>query len=372
LVVIGTQSGTPHNYVFCYDIDGNKLWEKDLGYGEWSVSVTDDGAYVYAGFDDDFYRFNGSTGTLLNHATIPGVPATYAIWKVRCSSDGSTVLLRTNSDIIITDNVGNVISTYDIIAGNSLHDADISADGNYFTVAYTDGTDKFVTLRNVSSGYEYWTEQTPHTTNVRVDNRGWVFVQINTEENILYSKFGVQIGTWKGNDKYLDISRDGSICLSSWHQAGLLYQIDDIYNCYPDLPRPKAYITDFDGTWYIVEIVNSQQFPAELFEDAPELQPCGLNENSARTWHRFYDENGNPLNGYCDLSGPAALKKLYCNPPAFGEQIIVRLTDRKCNIIYESLPMDISTVCPIGDINGDCAVDFQDLALMAANWLKEM
>ncbi len=371
LVVIGTQGGTASNYVFGYDKDGIKLWENNLGYGEWNVAVSDDGTYVFAAHFDDFYCFNGSSGAVLYHKTIP-VPFPYGIWQVRCTSDGSTVLLRTNSDIIITDYKGNVIHNYDIVSGNSLHSADISPDGKYFAVAYTDGTDYYASLRKVSDDSVYWTNQISSFGSVRVDNRGWVCVQVASDDNIIYSNYGVQIGSWQGYTRHLDTSRDGSICLSSWGSDASLYQIQDIYTCYPDLPRPKTYITDFDGTWYIIEMVNSQQFPDELFEDAPELQPCGLNENSSRTWQQFQDENGNPLNGYCDLSGPSALKTLYCNPPALGDKIVFTLTDRKCNIIYESLPMDITVVCPVGDINGDCAVNFQDLALMAANWLKEM
>ena len=60
---------------------------------------------------------------------------------------------------------------------------------------------------------------------------------------------------------------------------------------------------------YFVE--NFASFPDELFAAAPNLPPCGTNTNAARTWVDFYDTTGKRLNGFCGLSKPGDLNKIW-------------------------------------------------------------
>jgi hypothetical protein len=53
-------------------------------------------------------------------------------------------------------------------------------------------------------------------------------------------------------------------------------------------------------------IVNWNQFSADLFKPAPNLPPCGKNNNSARTWLAIYNSDTNAyIYGYCALDSPA-------------------------------------------------------------------
>ncbi len=58
-----------------------------------------------------------------------------------------------------------------------------------------------------------------------------------------------------------------------------------------------------------LSITNWDIFPDALFTASPELPPCGLNNNAARTWLDILDNNGNRLYGYCAFSTNSNLQK---------------------------------------------------------------
>lgn len=91
---------------------------------------------------------------------------------------------------------------------------------------------------------------------------------------------------------------------------------------------------------YGLSIENWVAFPAELFEPAPDLSPCGLNQNASRTWVDVYDANGDTyLNGFCTLSSPKDLTSIWfvmeqgVIPP---NEVYVLLKDRRQGNIYRS------------------------------------
>jgi len=119
------------------------------------------------------------------------------------------------------------------------------------------------------------------------------------------------------------------------------------YECYSNLPSPDLTLTgseDYtasggDYTRYKLSVTNWNAYPAELFEAAPDLPPCGLNAESSRTWVDIYDTNGNRLYGFCALSSPSELQSLWFavkkgeTPP---KNVYVVLKDRRCNEYYTS------------------------------------
>ena len=110
----------------------------------------------------------------------------------------------------------------------------------------------------------------------------------------------------------------------------------------PDLPKPVlAFLgqEQFEAggkklTRYHFEVANKEEFPAELFAASPDLPACGANTKASRTWVDFYDQSGKKLNGFCALSKPDDLSKIWFAmdrdevPPSW---VYIELTDRKTN-----------------------------------------
>ncbi|HEX8293315.1 MAG TPA: hypothetical protein VF570_16260 [Pyrinomonadaceae bacterium] len=90
---------------------------------------------------------------------------------------------------------------------------------------------------------------------------------------------------------------------------------------------------------YRFGVMNSDQYPAEMFAPAPDLPPCGQNAKSSRTWADLYDQQGKRLYGFCALAKPDDLNSLWfaleetAVPPSY---VYVELTDRATNTKYKS------------------------------------
>ena len=104
-----------------------------------------------------------------------------------------------------------------------------------------------------------------------------------------------------------------------------------------DIPKPVLAFrgTDHNGsgyTQYKFEISNYSEYPAALFEAAPDLPPCGRNPNASRTWIEIFDDQGSYVYGFCALKQPAELQNLWfarrtgADPP---KSIRVVVKDRK-------------------------------------------
>ncbi len=115
----------------------------------------------------------------------------------------------------------------------------------------------------------------------------------------------------------------------------------------PTLPNPILYLTgtevfQLSGKTFIryeYDVFNKDQYPADMFAAAPNLPPCGQNIKASRTWVDLFDERGKRLYGFCALSKPGELNKLYFAlehgviPPSW---IYIEMTDRQTNTKYKS------------------------------------
>lgn len=110
------------------------------------------------------------------------------------------------------------------------------------------------------------------------------------------------------------------------------------------LPTPQlkfAGTEDYEAngqkwTRYKLALVNRSAYADELFTAAPDLPPCGTNENSARTWVDIYNREGRKrIYGFCALKGPAELGHLWfavaqgTPPPA---SVYITILDRRAKI----------------------------------------
>jgi hypothetical protein len=113
------------------------------------------------------------------------------------------------------------------------------------------------------------------------------------------------------------------------------------------LPNPVLYlkITESyqaggkDYIRYRYGVMNSAEYPAEMFAAAPNLPPCGQNAKSSRTWVDFYDQQGKRLYGFCALAKPEDLDTIWFAleegvvPPSY---VYIELNDRATNTKYKS------------------------------------
>jgi hypothetical protein len=87
------------------------------------------------------------------------------------------------------------------------------------------------------------------------------------------------------------------------------------------------------------DVLNKADYPADMFAAAPSLPPCGLNTNASRTWVDFFDAAGHRIYGFCALSKPADLGKIWFAyeegtiPPSY---VYIELNDRQTNTKYKS------------------------------------
>jgi hypothetical protein len=112
-------------------------------------------------------------------------------------------------------------------------------------------------------------------------------------------------------------------------------------------PKPVLYLmqqepyTAGGKNWirYRYDVLNKADYPADMFAAAPSLPPCGSNTNASRTWVDFFDSTGKRLYGFCALSKPADLGKIWFAmeegviPPSY---VYIELNDRQTNTKYKS------------------------------------
>jgi hypothetical protein len=115
----------------------------------------------------------------------------------------------------------------------------------------------------------------------------------------------------------------------------------------PITPNPVLYLTGTNfytangKNWirYSYDVLNKDQYPAEMFAAAPGLPPCGLNTKSSRSWVDFFDSRGKRLYGFCALSKPEDLNGIWFSledgevPPSY---VYIEINDRQTNTKYKS------------------------------------
>ena len=113
------------------------------------------------------------------------------------------------------------------------------------------------------------------------------------------------------------------------------------------IPKPVLYMTRQEHytangkNWvrYRYDVLNKAEYPLEMFAAAPNLPACGNNTNASRTWVDFFDSTGKRIYGFCALSKPDDLGKIWFAmeegviPPSY---VYIELNDRQTNTKYKS------------------------------------
>jgi len=114
--------------------------------------------------------------------------------------------------------------------------------------------------------------------------------------------------------------------------------------CGPPLPTPRVAFLNkvveptFIRYWFTVS--NHASFNNVFFTPSPNLPPCGLNTNAARTWLTIFNGSTNGyIYGYCALPNEAAMAKLWFAVPKSLPQpksFYIKLEDRLCKVTKQS------------------------------------
>jgi hypothetical protein len=121
----------------------------------------------------------------------------------------------------------------------------------------------------------------------------------------------------------------------------------------PVLPNPVLYFTGMEyftaggqkSIRYSYDVLNKDQYPAEMFAAAPALPPCGKNTKSSRSWVDLFDSRGKRLYGFCALAKPEDLSGIWFAlpetevPPSY---VYIEINDRQTNTNYKSNLADTS------------------------------
>ena len=114
------------------------------------------------------------------------------------------------------------------------------------------------------------------------------------------------------------------------------------------VPNPVLYLTGIESysvngqnfIRYRYDVLNKDQYPADMFAAAPNLPPCGSNTSSSRSWVDFFNGRTNArLYGFCALGSPNNLGQIWFSvpdgtvPPSY---VYIKITDRQTNTTYQS------------------------------------
>ena len=109
------------------------------------------------------------------------------------------------------------------------------------------------------------------------------------------------------------------------------------------------------GSLNTIPVANWEVFPKDLFAAAPELPPCGSNNNASRTWVLIYNQDGTRLYGFCGLEDPSNLQNIWVSTPVDDQCIItglyIEIWDRACNLTYISNILNIAQCSNEGNAN---------------------
>ena len=113
------------------------------------------------------------------------------------------------------------------------------------------------------------------------------------------------------------------------------------------LPNPVLYfmgaeyftINGVNMVRYKFDVLNKDNYPADMFAASPNLPPCGVNTKASRTWVDIYDQRGKRLYGFCALGKPGDLNGIWFALPADTvppSYVYIEMNDRQTNTKYKS------------------------------------
>lgn len=118
------------------------------------------------------------------------------------------------------------------------------------------------------------------------------------------------------------------------------------FECYQDLPKPELALTAWeqndDAILFRMTILNSSAYPTELFAPALDLPACGGRPGAPRTWVNIYlaESQVYPICTPDPLSVLDKVQFRITDDATLLSTLYIKLTDRLCNLTYESDPID--------------------------------
>lgn len=103
-------------------------------------------------------------------------------------------------------------------------------------------------------------------------------------------------------------------------------------------------------TRHLLRVTNWASYPGELFAPSPDLSPCGLNGNAARTWVDIFDADTNTrIYGFCAIAAPNELADLWFAVPQGTPSptaVYVTLVERRLGFVFRSNEVAVPSAQP--------------------------
>ena len=222
IVLIGGQG---NGSVFALSKEGQLLWsDQQQNCVSQQIAVTDDGNRIFAASSSSLFCYDYS-GNLLWQQNIN--TRDWQIWGISIAVDGSKILLRTNSDIILCDGNGNgnEIAFFDIVEGNSLVSGALSSTGGQFAVSYHDNNSDtyYVSSYDIGTGQTLWRKNVDYYGYVCFDQYGNLFATVNGYENHIWDNQGNLLTSWVYGGNNIDVANSGMTCIVGASSEATVY-----------------------------------------------------------------------------------------------------------------------------------------------------
>lgn len=374
--------GTQNKGIICINSAGVHQWSFSEATfpGEVNVHKPNDANVLYIAARQYFKRLDLNTMAITTDVAIDA--RTWSIWDIDSSNDGSVVMLKTNSDVILVNPDGVEIGFFDICDGNNLTSCDLSPDGTRFAASFYDSalSKRMVASYKVATGM-HWSAEISSYGMVVMDENYNTYCGVSLSDNILFGPDGGEILTWNAENRHISVTPNGQYAISyDKLRKFKLLKFTDNFNCYPNL-KVRAYLTNVYQLYptvnsYTITIANWQELPEDMFIPSPELTACGFNKSASRTYIDIYGSDGAYYFSGCGSrsysSFPSEFQFAVNSSVTLNDYVYIEFYDRKCDQFFRTNLMDTSSICPMGDLNGDCTVDLIDFSILAANWLVSL
>jgi len=108
-------------------------------------------------------------------------------------------------------------------------------------------------------------------------------------------------------------------------------------HCAKSYPNPIIDIDHKTAEAIFISVTNRSDYSEEMFRQAPDLPPCGLNSRSSRTWIEIYNANNIRIYGHCAVNSIDTLKSLgFSTRMDIRSGVYIVMNDRSCKRQYKS------------------------------------
>lgn len=198
-----------NEWIYGFDDEGNKDWEKYITFDVYSVAISSNGYYMATGGEQkaiNFYRYDGFKKW---DRSVDG-----RVYSVSISEDGSYIAAGTGSYDFVYLYAANGTRMWNHSVGGVVRSVDISSDGEYITAGSTDNK-IYLFANNGTKLWEYNIGNVVQSVSISADGN---YIVAGSQDNrvYLFSNNGSQLWNYSANDTVgtVAISKDGNFIVA--------------------------------------------------------------------------------------------------------------------------------------------------------------